>query len=427
MRRLLVLIAAVAMLLGAQARARAPARADQAAASATQTQLPTQTQRQLLVMLRVPPQHFHADGAYGGGYTDDGSRAARRRLAHALAAEHGLRVRDNWAMPAIGIDCFLMEAPGDRPLEQVLDALAHDARVAWAQAIADYQTLGSADPLYPIQPAAHDWHLAELHRVSTGRNVSVAVVDSGVDAAHPDLAGQIAVRRNFVDDVPDAAETHGTAVAGVIAARTGNGVGIVGVAPGARIMALRACWEMNRQAARCNSFTLGKAINFALENGARIINLSLGGPPDRLLQSLLDAALARGVTVVGAADPQRPDGGFPASYPGVIAVARGGEGQAAARTMLYAPGTDIPSCMPGTRWGLVSGSSYAAAHVAGLTALLAQLQPRANSQALRRMLDGGAATSATGNIDACAAVQRAADACVCLCPSNTAKTSSASP
>ena len=411
MKRLLVLMLGLAMMLGALAE---------------ETPAADPTQRQVLVMLRVPPQHYRPDGAYGGSYTDDGGRVARRRLAQELAAAHGLRVRDNWSMPAIGIDCFLMEETDDTPLAQVLDALAHDARVAWAQPIADYRALGSADPLYPIQPAASDWHLAELHRVSTGRNVSVAVIDSGVDAAHPDLAGQLALRRNFVDDVPDAAEAHGTAVAGVIAARTGNGVGIAGVAPGARIMALRACWETNRQPARCNSFTLGKAINYALENGAHIINLSLGGPPDRLLQSLLEAALARGIIVVGAADPQRPDGGFPASYPGVIAVARGGEGRQAANTMLYAPGTDIPSCVPGTRWGMVSGSSYAAAHVAGLAALLAERQPGTVAQTLRRQTDGAVAARTGGNIDACAALSRAADTCVCLCPSTVATAPSSS-
>jgi hypothetical protein len=420
-KRLSAFIAGLAFMVGVLALPGARAQAEDLPAPAS---APAPARHQLLVMLRMPPQHYTPDGAYGGGYTADSASAARRRVAQELAAAHGLRMRDNWAMPAIGIDCFLMEETDDRPVERVLDALAHDARVAWAQPIADYRTLGMADPLYPIQPAAHDWHLTELHRISTGRNVTVAVIDSGVDAAHPDLAGQLALRRNFVEDVPDAAEAHGTAVAGIIGARTGNGLGIVGVAPGARIMALRACWELNRQAARCNTFTLGKAINFALENGARVINLSLGGPPDRLLQSLLDAALARGVIVVGAADPQRPDGGFPASYPGVIAVARGGEGRAVASSMLYAPGTDIPSCVPGTRWGMVNGSSYAAAHVAGLAALLAQLQPRANAQALRRMLDGDPAVPAAGNIDACAAVQRAADACVCLCTPTAAKTNS---
>lgn len=382
-------------------------------------QLPATAQRQVLVMLRLPPQHFRPDGAYAGGYMDDGARAARRRVASELAAAYGLRLRDNWPMPAIGVDCFLMEELRDTPPERVLDELAHDPRVAWAQPLGEYRGLDGGDPLYPVQPAARDWHLAELHRVSSGRNVTVAVVDSGVDAAHPDLAGQVGLQRNFVDDIPDAAEAHGTAVAGIIAARAGNGKGIAGIAPRARVMALRACWETGKQATRCNTLTLGKAINFALEHDARIINLSLSGPPDRLLQALLGAALARGVTVVGAADPQQPDGGFPASFPGVIAVARSGDRHPSAAAILYAPGSDVPTCVPGARWGLVSGSSYAAAHVAGLAALLAELRPRAGPRELRGELD-----AQTGSIDACAALARAAEACVCLCPSTAATTAS---
>jgi subtilisin family serine protease len=386
-------------------------------------------------MLRMPSPHFRPDGAYGGGYTDDGTRAARRRVARELAAAYGLRVIDDWPMPAIGIDCFVMEDAGAGPVDRLLDTLAHDPRVAWAQAIQEYRGLDGGDPLLPVQPAAQLWQLTTLHRASTGRGVTVAVIDSGVDANHPDLAGQIKLRRNFVDAYPDAAEAHGTAVAGIIAAREGNGQGIAGIAPGAKLLALRACWETAGPPARCNSFTLGKAINFALMNDVGVINMSLGGPKDRLLQALLDAALSRGVTLVGAADPFQPDGGFPASHPGVIAAASDTQ-RALPPGSLRAPGTDVPTALPGSRWGMVSGSSYAAAHVAGLAALILELRPDTAPARLRADLDGGvrifpaglaANTGQAGSIDACAAIARAAGTCVCLCPSTTTTASLPSP
>jgi subtilisin family serine protease len=390
----------------------------------------TAAQHQVLVMLRLPAKHFRPDGAYGGGYMTDTGSAARRRIASELAAAHGLRLLDSWPMPAIGVDCFIMEDPTGAPLARVLAELVRDARVDWAQPLAEYQGMQS-DPLAPLQPVTQEWHLAELHRVSTGRNVAIAVIDSGVDGDHPDLAGQIGLRRNFVDELPDAAESHGTAVAGIIGARVGNGVGIAGVAPHAKIMALRACWETGGRPARCNTLTLAKAINYALENSARVINLSLAGPPDRLLQSLLDAAMARGIIVVGAADPQIPDGGFPASYPGVIGIARAGDKHPGLVRIGYAPGTDIPSCMPGKGWGMVTGSSFAAAHVAGLAALMLELRPRAAAQALRQERDSfntlQVRTLTTGNMDACAALARVANACVCLCTSTTATKNILSP
>jgi len=405
----------------------------QAATHAVST--PAPATRQVLVMLRMPSPHFRPDGAYGGGYTEDGTRAARRRVARDLAATYGLRVVDDWPMPAIGIDCFLMEDTGTGPVDRLLDTLAHDPRVAWAQAIQDYHGLAQDDPLLPVQPAAHVWQLASLHRASTGRGVTVAIIDSGVDATHPDLDGQIKLRRNFVDAYPDGAEPHGTAVAGIIAAREGNGLGIAGVAPGAKLLALRACWETAGPPARCNSFTLGKAINFALMSEARVINMSLGGPRDRLLEALLDAALARGVTLVGAADPAQPDGGFPASHPGVIAVASDTQ-HAPPPGSLRAPGTDVPTSLPGARFGLVSGSSYAAAHVAGLAALVLELRPGTTPARLRADLDRGArvlpaalasGAGQAGSIDACAAVARAAGACFCLCPTTATTASLPSP
>jgi len=407
---------------------------------------PAPASGRLLVMLRLPPPHFHAGADYGGGYgTGPGSdpgRPARRRVARDLADAHGLRLVDDWPMPVIGVDCFVMEGPASTQTAQ-LAALARDPRVAWAQPVNLFQGMAqdgaAADPLYPLQPDARDWHLAELHRAGTGRGVRVAVIDSGVDARHPDLADQVALRENFVDEGQTPAEAHGTAVAGIIAARAGNGLGIAGVAPGARLMALRACWETNgarsAQDTLCSSFTLAKALHFAIQHDARVINLSLGGPPDRLLQTLVETAGVRGATVVGAADPARPDG-FPAAVPGVLAVgvaapaaAPGGQAAGAGHAgTALAPGADVPSCLPGARWGFVSGSSYAAAHVSGLAALLAGLRPHARPAELRRYMvaqsssptlertaNRGAGPASGVTIDACASVARAIGRCVCSC------------
>jgi len=415
-------IAALALLaaLGVHA-AHAPQGAAPAAASGVLDD--EAAARRVLVMLRLPPQHFRPDSAYGGAYTGDTARVARRRLALELAAAHGLRLVNAWPMPAIGVDCFVMEEAGGAPLGPTLAALARDPRVLWAQQLNLYEGMDGGDPLLRVQPASRDWRLAAVHRASTGREVAIAVIDSGVDAGHPDLQGQVTARENFVDAYPDASEAHGTAVAGIIAARAGNGVGIAGIAPDARLMALRACWERSGAPVLCNSFTLGRALNHALAHDARIINLSLAGPPDRLLQSLLDAALARGIAVVAAIDPRRADGGFPASHPGVIGVAQAGTAGALAGA-LRAPGMDVPTCVPGARWGLVSGSSYAAAHVTGLAALLVQLRPGVTPAQLRSHLDEGVALRAeqAGSISACAALERAAGVCVCLCPPPAAKT-----
>ncbi|MES2118262.1 MAG: S8 family serine peptidase [Pseudomonadota bacterium] len=398
-------------------------------------------QRQLLVMLRLPPPHFRPDAGYGGRYLDDGGRSARHRIAEELARLHGLKLVGDWPMPTLGVDCYVMESPSGSEPARIADLLSHDPRVEWAQPVAIYSGMdGAAPPLYPVQPSARYWHVAELHRAATGRNVSVAVVDSGIDARHSDLDGQLALAENFVEGSAYVPESHGTAVAGIIAARGGR-QGILGVAPGARLMGLRACWQPAGQGARCSSFTLGKALNFAILHDARIINLSLSGPPDRLLDRLLDVALARGISVVGAIDPQGGAPAFPASHRGVIAVAQQGRAapdphgpqtalpsapaphgpQAALPSApapqdgaVLAPGQDVPASLAGGGWRFVSGNSYAAAHVTGMLALLAELRPGADGAQLERLLVPGTGPNAA-TIDACATIAHTTGACSCSC------------
>lgn len=406
MQLLLMLVMAMSNCLAADAAAD-PATGEESAA------------HRFLVMLRLPPPHFRPGAGYSGGYTGDAGRSTRRRIAEELARTHGLTLIADWPMPALSIDCYVMEEPRSVPSSRTIDLLSKDPRVEWVQPVAEFHAMGSNDPLYAAQPSAKYWHLAELHKAATGRNVLVAVVDSGIDEKHPDLTGQVVVKENFIDGNPYAPETHGTGVAGIIAARADNGIGIEGVAPGARLMALRACWQRPDQTTRCDSFTLGKALNFAIMHNAQIINLSLSGPPDRLLQQLIDVALARGIKVVGAVDPLRTDGGFPASCPGVLAVTDD-ESRGTAAGILIAPGRDIPTTTVGAKWHFVSGSSYATAHVSGMVAMLSELRPALKPSELRAEMVANSAGSldarTAGSINPCATIARASAKCACFCP-----------
>lgn len=369
--------------------------------------------REILVMVRQAPDHYRPTISYGGTYGDQLGESGRRRVARRIARQYGLTLSDNWPMPMIGVDCFVMIVPQGRSPTAAAGLVSHDPDVAWAQSMEVYSAKGTPashnDPLYPAQPAARLWHLADLHRIATGRGVKIAVVDSGIETGHPDLSGQVLVNRNFVAGQPLAAEQHGTGVAGIIAAKADNGIGIAGVAPGARLMGLRACWQANGSATLCDSLSLAKAIYFAIENHADVINLSLAGPDDRLLGELLKVALGKGSIVVAALDQKLSGGGFPASLPGVIAVSDSPLAPSHAEAYI-APGRDVPTTEPGGRWFLVNGSSYAAAHVSGLVALMRE---RRRSPTLVLVSD----RRAGGMIDACATLLRVAGRCDCNCGS----------
>lgn len=376
--------------------------------------------RQLLVMLHTPARHFRPDVNYLGSYDSQLAQIARRRVAERLAGEFKLRIVDGWPMPSLGVDCFVMELTEDAAVDRLVETLSHDPRVESIQRMNLFRVLAHDDPLFPLQPTAKLWQLDEIHQLATGRNVRVAAIDSGVELDHPDLRGQISVARDFVDGRDTVAETHGTAVAGIIAARADNGVGIVGVAPQASLMALRACWQSSSdgEMALCSSFTLAKALQFALDRNANVINLSLGGPADRLLERLLNVALSRGTVIVAAVDSRVAGGGFPASLPGVLAVAADNAHDSTS-TALLAPGRDIPATLPGKRWGVVSGSSFAAAQMSGLVALLLELAPNQKPHQIRETLALSEAVPSTSNrrtiVDACAAIARTTHACACRC------------
>lgn len=402
LRRLSLLFAGALAALLATPATRTKAAAEEQSVPAEQ---------QILVMVRVAPDHFRP-GGYSTGYGDELGQSARKRVARKIAREYGLRLIDNWPMPMIGVDCFVMEVPNGQSAEATANRVSRDSKVSWAQPVAVYTARGQParhnDPLYAAEPATAEWHLGDLHRISNGRGTHVAIVDSGIDGRHPDLAGQLVVNRNFVSGQPLAAEQHGTAVAGIIAAKADNRLGIAGVAPGARLLGLRACWQEPRSASTlCDTLSLAKALYFAVESRADVINMSLSGPDDRLLREIIVLALARRLAVVAAFDPKLAGGGFPASVAGVIPVSD--SSLAGRQTEVYiAPGRDVPTTEPGGRWFLVNGSSFAAAHVSGLLALLRERQRSAPLVIVSERRGGGV-------IDACATLIRVVRTCDCEC------------
>ena len=219
----------------------------------------------------------------------------------------------------IGVDCFVMAVPQGRPTTLVAQQVSHDPNVDWAEPVELYTARSSTpnDPLYAAQPAASQWRLSDLHQMASGRGTRIAIVDSGIDGGHPDLAGQLLTNRNFVAGRPFVPEQHGTAVAGIIAAKADNRLGIAGctrrqVDGLARLLATQG----PSASTACDTLSLAKALYFAAESRPDVINMSLSGPDARLLRALLGVALGRGTTVVGAVDPKLPGGGFPASMPG---------------------------------------------------------------------------------------------------------------
>lgn len=337
------------------------------------------------------------------------------RNSAALAQTYGLRLLGAWTMASLGGEqCVIFEVLRGRSVADVVRRLSSDPRIRLAQAVQSFETQAYNDPYAHLQVNSQVLRLDQAHRWATGKGVRVAVVDTGVDFDHPDLRGRVTKAQNFVSqgERTFTTDVHGTVVAGLIAAVANNDVGIVGVSPGAEIYALKACWHLpNRRGALCNSYTLAKAVDFAINQGAQVLNFSLAGPRDPLLGRLIGSALSRGIVVVAA------DGGpsldFPATHQGVIGMrgsdpVRGGlTGPGKARSALAAPGVDILSTVPRASYDFFTGSSLAAAQASGIAALLLERNPELTPAQVAEVIRKTAhplSPPTVGQVDACAAL-----------------------
>jgi hypothetical protein len=309
-----------------------------------------------------------------------------------LARRQGLVPVATTKLTMLGTTVYRYRAAKGQAVPAVVQGLEGDRRIAAAQPNYQFELQGDTGPAPAAavnQYTVAKLELTEAHRISEGDKTVVAVIDSGVDADHPELANASVQLVNALDS-DFQPHPHGTAIAGIIAAH-GQ---LTGVAPDARLLAVRAFSTVAGKAEGTTE-TILQGIEWAIEHGAQVVNLSFAGPRDPILSAALEVAAQNGiifVAAVGNAGPNSPPL-YPAADPSVISVTatdandhifshanRGGYINVAA------PGVDIVAPVPNDGYQILSGTSFAAAHVTGLIALLLDRDPALKPAEIRTIL-----------------------------------------
>lgn len=335
-----------------------------------------------------------------------------------IARQYSLTRVSEWPIEQLQMHCVLFRIPPGTTREAVIEKLKSDKRILIVQPLNEFESAADPapagafdDPYARLQSNVLALDVAEAHNFSRGAGIRVAIIDTGVDTRHPDLTGRTQLTRNYVDSDEAAfrGDRHGTQVAGLIAASANNGIGIVGVAPDVRLMAFKACWQASASTSgRCNSFTIAQALADAITAKAHVINLSLVGPSDPLLEALVEKAIGAGVIVVGAVSSD-PRFGFPAKLPRVLPVAEAEASAGAGNDILLAPARDIVTLVPDGHYDFASGSSLATAQVSGVVALLLARNQKLGITRMRELL-----TQSTANHDTTRGPFRSVNACAAL-------------
>ena len=290
------------------------------------------------------------------------------------------------------------------------ESVAKGQQVVSVEPESELHTVGSAVTNDPYR--ASQWSLTQLDFESTwstsdGTGVCVGVVDSGIALNHPDLSGKVAASADWTGEGVSSYGNHATHVAGIIAAKPNNSQGIVGAAPGVSLLNAKA---LSAALGEGTTSGVAQAIVWAVDNGAGVINASIGGNSgsSALLQAI-NYAQAHDVVIIASGGNDGLKGNsssWPASYEWPIATASITDTGAlspfstqASYIDIAAPGSSILSTLTSSRYGYMSGTSMAAPHVAALAALARAAHPSESATQIRSRIENTATDSGSAGWD----------------------------
>ena len=312
--------------------------------------------------------------------------------ADELARRHGLERVASQSFPLLGGTIGLFRIVDRRPVDTVRREFAADGSVRSVQLNFRYFLQDQKKPAIEgdaAQYAVAQLRLPQAHALARGMNVTIAVIDSGIDIKHPELANSIADSFDALGS-SEGPHVHGTGIAGAIVAHAR----LMGSAPEARLLAIRA-FGAGSKGAESTSYVILKGLNYAAEHGAQIINMSFAGPKDPLIERGIAAMAGRGIVMVAAsgnAGAKSPPL-YPAANPNVIAVS-GTDAQEklfaasnrGSHIAISAPGADIFLPAPDEKYQITSGTSFSAAYVSGVAALILERNPALKPNDVRALL-----------------------------------------
>ncbi len=317
-------------------------------------------------------------------------------------------------IPDLGVDAVEFPAVAKNPsaeaAQNVINSLKKNPNVEYVEP--NYIYTATFTPNDPGLSQQWAWGVIQAYSawdVTQGSSsVVIAIVDTGIQRNHPDLDAKIVPGYDYVqgDTSPDDGNGHGTHVAGTSAAETNNSTGGAGTCPNCKLMPVRVL-DNNGSGSLTN---VANGINYAADNGAKVINLSLGGPGSTTLQNAVNYAWNHGVFLscaAGNSNTSNTSNAYPAAYSNCFAVAATTSSDVRASYSNYgswvevaAPGSSIYSTWINSSYNTISGTSMATPHVSGLAGLLAS-QGLTNSQIWQRICSTADAISGTGTYWTC--------------------------